>query len=300
MYQDSEDNGMNYGIAARRFHCRDCNASFISLGSKTIEYCCVCHSNNIETKNDVYEKKPYIVPFRKTLEDAKNDYQKKVLFHPLVPFVFKSKATIEAIQKVYLPVIVVDANLQGTVDFLAGDKTKIMKEKVAFIETKKYSVLADVNLNYHHIILNMTSKLQDRLFHTICDYQFDQLLEYNPNALGDSAILVDDKDLNAVADLGRQRIMKHAMAVIKSNINHELKKVNNNGALLNFANSKEVLVPVYLLTVHYKDKDYIYLMNGENGAVSLELVFGKIEIILFSLLMFGLIFLIAFLIAYFL
>ena len=298
MYQEDEHN--SYGIASRKFHCRDCNANFLSLGSKVVEHCCVCNSANIESVNDVFEKKPFIVPFKKSLEDAKNDYRSKVLFHPLVPFVFKSKATIESIHKVYLPVFVVDAIVEGNIDFLAGDKTNIMKEKVQFVETKKYSVLQKVRLNYRNIILNLTSKIQDKLFHTVCDYQFDSILDFEPSLLEDSAVLVADKDIKEVAESGRNRVMKHSLNIAKSNIQHALKKLNANEASVNFSNSKEVLVPAYLLLVRYKDKEYVYLMNGESGVVSSEFVFGMTEIILFSLAMFGLIFLIAFLIAYYL
>ena len=50
----------------------------------------------------------------------------------------------------------------------------------------------------------------------------------------------------------------------------------------------------------YDNKNYMYLMNGENGKSLINLTFGKIELAIVSLLIFGLIFLIAFLVAYFL
>ncbi len=307
MYEDDEEREQSVetiGIVdvktpSRRFHCRDCNTTFMNFGSNVVDHCCICGGMNLDTGNEPFEKKPSMVLFQKTLEDAKQEYRNKVLFHPLVPFVFKSNATIQSIQKVYLPVFLVDANVSGTLDFLAGDKTTIMKEKVPFIETKKYSVVEQINFDYNHIMLNLSSKIQDRLFHTICDYTFDRMIDFNPVIIDDSAVLVGDRDINEVAEAGRQRIMKHALTISKSRMNHALKKMNKNGAVVNFSNSREVLVPVYFLTIHYKDKDYIYFMNGENGKVSLELVFGKVEIILFSLFMFALIFLIGFLIAYY-
>ena len=57
---------------------------------------------------------------------------------------------------------------------------------------------------------------------------------------------------------------------------------------------------MYILNVKYDNKNYMYLMNGENGKSLINLTFGKIELAIVSLLIFGLIFLIAFLVAYFL
>ena len=68
--------------------------------------------------------------------------------------------------------------------------------------------------------------------------------------------------------------------------------------IINNKSSKTIYVPVYMLNVKYKNKFYLYLMNGENGKYNMKLTIGIFETIIFSIIAFCLIFLLAFLLTY--
>ena len=60
-----------------------------------------------------------------------------------------------------------------------------------------------------------------------------------------------------------------------------MKKLKSDKTSINFENTRKVLVPIYLLNVVYKGKDYTYIMNGQNGKSYINLPIGKFETILF-------------------
>ena len=63
-----------------------------------------------------------------------------------------------------------------------------------------------------------------------------------------------------------------------------MKKVLDNTLRTDIKNIKSILVPVYMLNVRYGSKDYMYIMNGETGENSLDVTYGKLEMLIFGLL----------------
>ena len=84
--------------------------------------------------------------------------------------------------------------------------------------------------------------------------------------------------------------MKHVISMTKKKVNHQMKKVQGNTLITSINNVKSVLVPVYLLNVKYGGKDYMYVMNGETGEASLDVTYGVLEMVIFGLVVFLLVF----------
>ena len=83
---------------------------------------------------------------------------------------------------------------------------------------------------------------------------------------------------------------KHVMSIARKKVNHQMKKIQNNNLLTQINRNNSILLPVYLLNVRYGNKDYMYIMNGENGKSSLDVTFGILETILFGLIIAAIVF----------
>ena len=270
-----------------KYHCGDCGCDF---NGTNMNQCICCYGNNIVGSEDA-DKDIKVIPFNKSIEDAINDYKKKVKLNPLIPLVFKNKNTISSIQKVYIPVFLSNVKVSGNVEFIGGEKSKTNVEK--------YDVINSVNFDYNNVLLNVSTKINDDTLNYIGDYNFNNIQDTKYSEIKD-VVLKSDIQVNDISEKNRQSISKHSIGIVRESINHTLKKLRNDNTVINFNNTKELYLPVYLLNVKYKDNNYQYIMNGENGKSKVNYVYGKLNIVLFSILIFIIVFLISYLIAYFL
>ena len=297
MYEDVD---YGNGVILKKYHCNNCGVDFSTSNSLRTDSCVFCYSKNIDWDDYKETHNPLIVPFSLEMKDAIKIYKKKVFLNPLVPFSLKKKQVIQSIRKVYVPAFLADINFNGKVSFLGGDKNKVLQNKEKLIETKKFNVSFLTNIDYRNVELNVFSKIDDKVFSTVCTYDYSILLNFDLGLVNDCHYLLSDIAIDEIADKGRDRANQHSLKIIRDSVNHSLKKLNQNEATIKFENTKEILLPVYILNVKYKDKTYMYIMNGQNGKSTMDLVIGKKEVIVFSMIVFAFVFLLAYLVARFL
>ena len=277
------------------FKCMKCSSVFGKYGSNEINSCVYCGSTSLDTIDGDSEEIPYMLPFNYSLDDAINKYKDYIKFNPLIPGEFKNKKTISSISKVFVSSELFDIKLSGDVSFFAGDK-KVNEGKE---ELKKFDVKNTVNFDFKDVLMCGNSKISMPIFLGISNFDFQQIKNYDSNLIGDGNILYSDLSPMDISNFASNMVMDYSLNVIRKNVNHQLKKVNKNNIKVDFSNNKSVLVPLYLLNVNYKGKVYTYIMNGSTGKTTMKLVYGKKEIIIFSIIIFVLIFIISFLFVYF-
>lgn len=276
--------------------CRNCGTVFYNNDMTT---CVFCNNVLIEKKDIILEKeKIYIVPFEKSMKNAISTYKKKVLFNPFVPFYFKSRKTIEKMKQVYIPSYFLDVNVTGSPLFLAMDKNNVVRDHKRVVEKKKYKVLFSTNFDYNKLVVSKFSKIA-LLFETVCSNGSDKLVEYDHELPKDIPIIYEDLTAMDVSNQLRDKILISCLKTIRKIIPHDLKKIEQNNMTIKSSDVKKVLFPVYLLNVFYKEKNYYFLMNGENGKAFAETYFSKWCIFAFTIFIFILIFVLALLIVYF-
>ena len=279
------------------YSCSDCKSTFAAFKDKNIENCIFCNSKNINfVKNENYEKTE-IIPFTIDIEEVKKQYRKRVFWNPLIPFKFKGKKRSNKIEKVYYPCYLVEANIRGITNFLAADKNKILKNKKRLIELKKYNVKYDINFDYSNVLINSFDKITDREFAKVCQYNFDSLKKISEDSIKNTIIINSNMEEADVETITGERLMNKSLSIVKKNITHELKKVEDNEANLNFESFKKILVPIYYINLEYRKKNYHYMVNGTNNNTYYKFPFGILETILFSIILFGIIFAIIYYIA---
>lgn len=281
------------------YQCRDCGCIFQTHKNLSTEVCIFCNSKNINYVDGEKDNKPFVFAFKKEIDEAIKDYKSKIMFHPLVPLVFKKKKTTLNMRKAYIPAYLATVNFKGKIDFLAADKNMVVQDKKKMVETKKYDVSSDVNFDYVNVLINGYSKINERTFYSMADYNCGEVLDFKEDMLKDAYYIQADISSEDGATKVKNKVKNNSLRVVKNNINHQLKKLDQNNTITNFDFFKEVLLPVYFINVKYHKKDYLYIMNAESGRSVIHVPCGIIEVIIFSLLLFGILFLLAYLFAYF-
>lgn len=295
MFDERED--IVEKLSLIKYHCSNCNASFFTSGKNTFNNCILCKSSELEKDEFSVNKSIKIIPFKKEYKDAVADYNKKVKFNPLVPIEFKKKKNFATLQKIYVPTLITNISMKGDIEFVGAEKGNTYKDTV--LENKKYDIVQKVDFNYTDVLLKISSKVDDDVFNIISNYDYFNTVDIDSDYFDDSYYLNEDISLNDISSNGKDNVLGHAMKLIRNNVKHSMKKVKKDSTIVKFENTRELLVPVYVLKVKYKNKDYTYIMNGESGKSYIDLPISTMNIIIVSIISFILIFLIAFLISYF-
>ena len=288
LLESSESAGLSISSNKSGYICSNCKCTFGS--NLAINKCIMCGSTNL-SGGEINLSSAKFIPFYKNISNAIADYKQKTksLF---LPKVFRRKTVINNIKKVYLPAYLVDVNVSGQVQFLGADK--INKN-----ETKKYELIYDTNFDFNNILVCGYSKIKDNIFNSICTYQYDSLSSFNDDLLNDTYSISYDLVPLEVSNKINNRVMRHCLGEVRENIPHALKKNQKNDMDVQIKRNNKVYVPIYIMNINYNGRDYMYIMNGQSGDSYIELEYSKVAIIVYSLIIFTIIFTCAFLFAYF-
>lgn len=277
-----------------KYKCHECGNKIVTKNS--LSNCVICNSSglSIEEYREGLEE-DFVLPFSKTIVEARNIYKKKVLFNPMIPIIFKKKETINCIKKIYVKSTILNLNVNGETVFLAIDKGDVKKEQNS---QRKYRVVLDSNLDYDDVIVTSISNMNEGFFNDVGDYKFEGLVKYDISYLNDESYILDN-DRDGVEKI-KNNIIKCSLNVVHDALRHDLGKLEKNNLVVSVKSKKEILLPMYVLNIKYRNKDYCYMMNGVSGQDISDFPIGKLELTLFSLGLFLIIFGIALLIAYFL
>jgi DNA-directed RNA polymerase subunit RPC12/RpoP len=271
------------------YQCNDCKCSFLAL-KEDIDKCIYCGSSNIVKNNNSIDNAK-IVPFTVKVEEAQKEFKKITKFNPLIPLKVKSKKNLENIKKVYFLVYKVDASMNGSVTFNSTDKTKSKEIP------KKYESVLDVNIDYTNSLINTNKKITSREFIKSFPSDLPSLQDYKESLLTDEIIICSDYTDEELSRIVSEKIVKNSLNIVAGSVSHDNKELKENSTSTKIDYMQPVLIPMYFLNTRYKNKDYHYLYNGVNKSVYYKFPLGIIETIIFGIIVFGLVFLIGYLIA---
>lgn len=238
--------------------CNNCNCSFIS-SNKNI--CIYCGSNNISVTDSMDYSDYEVIPFNQSIDNVKKKYKSIIRYNYLLPFVFRKKSTYSKVKKIFIPAYLYNASIKGKISFIGADK--IMKNQ-------KYEILHDISIDFNNVIVSSCEKIDDSIISSINDYNYEMLKEYDDTLIKDSSILESNKSENDVRNIVLNKITNMALNTVKNNVNHDLKKLDYNDTAVDFSSVKKVLIPVYSISIKYKNKDYLFYMNGYTGNSNLD------------------------------
>ena len=261
------------------YHCNMCDTTFSAPKSLMNVSCVYCGSKNASTIESYNYSDYKILPFVFTMNDAKKAYQSKIRFNPLLPKIFHSKKSVISIKKVYLPCLLYNANTSGKATFLGADKIKNIQN----IPKQTFEAQYDVKVDYDNILVCGYSKIADEMLNSVNKFNYSVLEDYKEDSLRDTYLIPFDEDEKTITDELEEKIVKCSLSIVRSNVEHQLKKLKENKIKISKNTKQKVLVPIYFTKISYKDVDYLFIMNAHSGDVAFDLVSSKVSLAIFSI-----------------
>lgn len=270
-----EQNWTPEGMKA--YSCPSCGAELICDETTAATSCPYCGNPTIVPGQLTGALKPdLVIPFKLAKEDAvaalKKHYQGKLF----LPKAFSDQNHVEEVKGVYVPFWLFDGVADANVEFNATRSHERREGNYEVTTTEHFRVFRSGTLAFENVPVDGSTQMPDGHMDAIEPYDYSELkpfsTAYLPGFLADkydvtaedSAERADRRCENSIVETLRETVTGY-MTVTTLSENVQLTR----------GRVKYALMPVWLLSTKWKDKNYLFAMNGQTGKLVGDLPIDK-------------------------
>lgn len=269
------------------YRCKSCGAEIIADSNTTATFCVYCGNTAILKERIQDSRVPdFIIPFQKVKADATQSFEKLVKHKPLVPKDFKSKKNIEKITGIYIPFWAYDFHVSGTAEFRGTDIQTWRDFRNRYTKTTLFSVVCDGDMSYNKVLADGSSRFSDDLMDSLEPFEYKDLIPYNHAFL--SGFLSEKYDVSEQEAQKRatERTEKTSVALLQDTVKHQKSTLLKHNLSVQKRKSNYILLPVFMVNIKYRDRMYMFAMNGQTGKIVGDLPVGVGETIVWGISIF--------------
>ncbi len=247
--------------------CKDCGAEIIADENTVSTFCLYCGNTAILKNKLSGEFKPdKLIPFKVVKEDAINAFKALKKGRPLLPKDFVSEKNIEKITGLYVPFWLYDITYFGGVTAKGTKVTSWTSGDTHYTKTDTYRVERELSVGYNLVPVDGSEKFADDIMTTIEPFDYRGLVDYNHAYL--SGFLAEKYDVSKekAYEIAKKRSYNSTLNEARSSMRgYSTVNITGNTLKDNLRKTQYALLPVFMVNVKYKDKYYLFAMNGQTG-----------------------------------
>ena len=298
--EDVKENSKDSYSSYVNYNCPDCGAEIITDENTAATFCVYCGNTSIIKNRLSGEFAPkYIIPFKMDKEKAINAFKSLRKGRPLVPSSFVSEKNIEKITGVYIPFWLYNVDVSGTVNAKATKVSSWSVGDTRYTKTDYYNVIRSGSMVYERVPVDGSTRFNNDMMNSIEPFDYTKLIDYNHAYL--SGFLAEKYDVSkddAFNDAKTRTLNSTKDQMLSSMIGYSSKTITSNDLSSSISETEYVLLPVWMVNVKYKDKFYLFAMNGESGKFIGNIPLDKSKALIITIVSFVLSFLLCVLISY--
>lgn len=266
-WQEGEADGLQGYI------CPSCGGEIVGDATTAATRCPYC-DNPAVLPNQVSGmfRPDYVIPFKKTKEDAMKAYKDNCKGRWLLPGDFLAEQRVQEITGIYVPFWLFDCDTSANVSYDATKVKTWSDSNYRYTKTDHYMVNRAGNLSFNRVPVDGSSKMDDTYMEAIEPFHYEDMVDFDTAYL--SGFLADKYDVDAEENKPRanERIKTSTESMLKDTVTGYT-TVTAKSSNIHFENGKVsyALLPVWVLNTKYKDKLYAFAMNGQTGKLIGEL-----------------------------
>ena len=252
------------------FVCPNCGGEILTEETTAATFCPYCDNPTILPGRVSGGLKPDgVIPFKTSREEAKAAFLKLCKGKPLLPKFFTQEQRVEKITGIYVPFWLYDCES----DFLGHYKATRVRHwsdsDYEYTRTEYYHLVRGAEAEFERIPMDASKKMDNAIMESIEPFDYRRIVDFETAYL--SGFLADKYDVEAVD--GQNRVKERVDQSIHNLINDTIigySSVMPLSQQLNVKHGKAryVLLPVWMLHTKYKDKTYVFAMNGQTGKMT--------------------------------
>jgi len=210
-----------------------------------------------------------VIPFKKSRQEAQDAFKALCKGKPLLPKDFISENRISQLTGLYVPFWLYSCSGSQDGKYKATRVRRWSDSNYNYTRTDHFLLTRAATADFQWIPMDASSKVSNEIMESIEPYDYSQLTDFNPAYL--TGFLSDKYDVESKT--GEERIRQRVSQTMDQMIAASClgyTTVLPMGKNLKITHSKAsyVLLPVWILTSKYKDKEYTFAMNAQTGKMT--------------------------------
>lgn len=249
--------------------CPSCGAELICGENDASVSCPYCGNPSVVPGQLSGMQKPdLIIPFSKTKEEAIEALKKHYKGRFLLPRSFKNQHHIEQIQGVYVPFWFYDGEASADVHFKCTNVRTYRSGDYQVTETDHYDVFRAGDMQFRQVPVDASTRMPDRHMDAIEPYDYSAFRPFSTAYL--PGFLANRYDVTAdeCAPRAKERCGESVVNALRSTVTgYTGCTVGEKSTQMSISKVEHGLLPVWMLYTKWKNKDYLFAMNGQTGKV---------------------------------
>jgi DNA-directed RNA polymerase subunit RPC12/RpoP len=278
-----------YGMHA--YICPSCGAELICDRETVATSCPYCGNPAVIPGkfSEDCRRPDFVLPFRLSKEQAAAQLKKHYRGKKLLPKNFSDANHIQEIKGIYVPFWLFDGKSRGDAHFACSNSSSSRRGDYIVTTTRHYDVYRSGEMNFSGLPVDGSSKMPDDYMDSIEPYDYRDLKSFSGAYL--PGFLADKYDVSSsdAAERAEVRFRKSFTDAMNRTV-RGYETVLPAGGHYDLVPGRisYALMPVWLLNTKWKDKTYLFAVNGQTGKMAGDLpIDGKKQNIWFFGLLAG-------------
>lgn len=254
-------------INLKSYNCPSCGAQLFCDEVTASVSCPYCGNNQVIATQFNGGKMPdMIIPFKLDKNSAIEGLKKHYKGKKLLPSVFSTQNHIEEVKGVYVPFWLFDGKVDADLDFTATRSKTSYTSTETITTTSHYKINRKGSVSFDKISVDASKKMDDALMDTIEPFDYDQMVPFSTSYLPGFFAEVYDVSEDECFERAKKRAENTAVDEISNSVtSYESVNIVNKNIKVIKEKTLYAFLPVWVLSTKWKDKNFIFAMNGQTG-----------------------------------
>ncbi|MDR0286728.1 MAG: hypothetical protein LBI03_03335, partial [Clostridiales bacterium] len=273
---------------AQLYTCSECGAEIIADENTSATSCVFCHSPAIlPSRLSGVFRPSKIIPFSVDKNKALEMFAGYCKHRPLIPKLFYTEAQREKLSGVYVPFWLYDCDVNGVMNATGHKIRTWISGNYTYTETKIYKIEREGVMSFDDVPADASKKMPDDLMDLLEPYKYSDMKDFSMAYLSGFLAEKYDQTKEEIFPRVKSRLDKYTQSLLRNTIKGYTTVINVNTNIKVKKNvSQYALMPVWMLNYKYKNKQYMFAVNGQTGRVVGNLPYSKLKAFIWFLLSF--------------
>ncbi|MDR1410478.1 MAG: hypothetical protein LBJ12_09540 [Oscillospiraceae bacterium] len=249
------------------YACSSCGGEIIGDNTLAATSCPFCGNPVVMSRQFAGDLRPdLVVPFKQDKAAAIAALSKHYKGKPFLPKLFRDANRLEEIKGMYVPFWLFSAHVDAYISYNATRVRRWSDSNYDYTETNRYLVNREGSLAFSNVPCDASSKMPDDLMDSLEPFDWNDAVDFKTAYM--AGFFADRYDVDSVQSAPRAnlRIARTTETLFRQSVAgyNTVVPVGQN-IHPSHGTVRYGLLPVWLLSTHWKDKVHTFVMNGQTG-----------------------------------
>lgn len=257
--------------------CSSCGAELLTDGTTAVSTCPYCGNPVVVANQLAGTLAPdLVIPFKLAHQDAVSALQNHYKGKPLLPGSFKSGNHVDEVQGVYVPFWLYDAHTDGAARFEATRSHTHYRGDDEIIETEHFDVYRAGAMDFNRVPVDGSTKMPDGHMDAIEPFDYGEMVPFSVAYMPGFVANRWDEDANTCRPRAEKRIRQSVEDALGDTVQgYDSVSCVSSDVRCNWTGDRYAMLPVWMLSTTWEDKNFLFAMNGQTGRLVGDLPISK-------------------------